>query len=69
MKLDRKRQIPCDLTYMQNLNNKVYKQTKQKQTHIYTKHIDGCQWVGRLEGWVKKVKKLQIGSYKIVMGM
>ena len=42
-KSDRKRQIPCDFTYLWNLMTKISEQTKQKQSPRYREWIDGCQ--------------------------
>ena len=47
---------------MWNLKSKINEQTKQKQTHIWREHFDGCQIGEGLGGWVKKVKK-----YKLVV--
>ena len=38
---DGERQIPHNFTYMQNLNNKINEQTKQKQSHKYRNQING----------------------------
>ena len=52
-KSERERQIPYDITYMQNLKYDTNElSTKQKQTHRHREQICGCQGEGRVgEGW------------------
>ena len=45
-KSERERQIPNDFTYMWNLQNKMKKQTKLKQTQRYREQASGCQTGG-----------------------
>ena len=49
----RKRQIPYDFTYMQNLKNTINEQ-QNRNTHKYREQADGCQWGGGLGVWVKR---------------
>ena len=46
--------LTCGIERTININ----KETKQKQTHGYRNHTDGCQRGGGLGGWVKKMKHL-----------
>ena len=61
----RERLVPYDFTYMQNLTNTIYKLTKQKQTHRYRKHSDGCQRSWGLVCWVKMVKGLRSTNWQL----
>ena len=48
-KLVKEKQVPYDLT---RIENKINEQTKLKQTHRYIKQTDGCQREGGWEaGW------------------
>lgn len=58
------RQESHDFTHMWSLKNKVHKPTKQKRTHRHGERPDGCQ-KGRLEDWVKKVRRLKSTDWKL----
>ena len=50
--------MPSDFTYMWNLEKKK-EQTKQKQTHRYREHFDGCQMGGEVGRMGEKGKGLR----------
>ena len=63
-KSERERQVPCDVTYMQNLKCDTNEFMKQKQTHRHREQTCGCQ--GGREGsigiWDQQI---QTTNYKI----
>ena len=51
--------MPDDFAYMWNIKTKVNKEAKQKQTHRYREHSDGCHMEKELGEWMKRCRDLE----------
>ena len=65
----RERQMPCNFTHLWNVKNKINEQTVENDS--YRERFDGCQRGKGVEELGKRWRdqEVQIGSYKVIIGI